>query len=145
MEHKHINHAVDIFNSIVSPSEVITVASILASHKQQRALSQKIQDHQFSVLFEASTLTDRACLLSTSAPDASSWPPATGLDLHLEPNELQTAVKWWLGVDTARETSCSLCPDTAPDRLGNHAATCKRGGDVVSRHNRLSDLHVVLE
>ena len=60
--------------------------------------------------------------------------------LSCEPNELQTAVKWWLGVDTARETSCSLCPDTALDRLGNHAATCKRGGDVVSRHNRLRDL-----
>ena len=59
MEHKHITHAVDIFNSIVSPSEVITVASILASHKQHRALSQKIEDYQFSVLFEASTLADR--------------------------------------------------------------------------------------
>ena len=43
-------------------------------------------------------------------------------------------------MDTARETSCSLCPDTALDQLGNHAATCKRGGDVVSRHNRLRDL-----
>ena len=81
-------------------------------------------------------------LLSTSAPHASSWllvTLATGLDLHLEPNELQTAVKWWLGVDAARETSCYLCPDTALDRLENHAATCKHGGDVVSRHNRLRD------
>ena len=43
-------------------------------------------------------------------------------------------------MDTARETSCSLCPDKALDRLGNHAATCKRGGDVVSRHNHLRDL-----
>ena len=41
-------------------------------------------------------------------------------------------------MDTARGTSCSLCPDTALDQLGNHAATCKRG--VVSRHNRLRDL-----
>ena len=44
----------------------------------------------------------------------------------------------WLGVDTARETSGSL--DTALDRLGNHAAIFKRGGDVVSHHNRLRDL-----
>ena len=117
--------------------------SILASPKQQRALSHKIEDCQFSVLFEVATLADRARLLSTSAPHASSRllvTPATGLDLHLEPNELQTAVKWWLGVDTARET---LCPDTALDQLGNHAATCKRGGDVVSRHNRLR--YLVLE
>ena len=46
-------------------------------------------------------------------------------------------------MDTARETSCSLCPDTALDRLGNHTATCKHGGDVVSRHNRLRDLVLV--
>ena len=119
------------------------MASILASPMQQRALSVKIEDHQFSVLYEASLPADKAHLLSTSAPHSSSWllvTPATGLDLHLDPNELQSAVKWWLGVDTARETSCSLCPDAALDRLGNHAATCKRGGDVVSCHNRLRDL-----
>ena len=107
MEHKHITRAVDIFNSIVSPSEV----TILASTKQQRTLSQKIEDHQFSVLFEASTLAYKARLLSTSAPHASSWllvTPATGLDLHLEPNELQTAVKWWFRGGYARETR-ALC------------------------------------
>ena len=58
------------------------------------------------------------------------------MDLHLDPNELPTTVKWWLGVDTL----CSLCPDTALDRLGNIAATCKQGGDVVSHHNCLRDL-----
>ena len=57
----------------------------------------------------ASTPADKARLLSTSAPYASSWlliTQATGLDLYLDPNGLQTAVKWWLGVDTytARET-----------------------------------------
>ena len=142
-DHKHLAHAVDSFNNIVSPSEMVTVASILASPMQQRALSEKIEDHQFSELYDASTPADMVCLLSVSAPHASSWllvTPSTGLDLHLHPNELQTALKWWLGVDTARETSCSLCPDTALDRLGNHAATCKRGGDVVSRHNCPRDL-----
>eukprot|EP00731_Ephydatia_muelleri_P007475 Em0003g1723a len=33
-----------------------------------------------------------------------------------------------------------LDDDTALDQLGNHATTCKRGEDVVSRHNRLRDL-----
>ena len=136
-------HAVDSFNKIVSLSEMVTVASILASPMQQEALSEKIEDHQFSELYDASTPADKERLLSKSAPHASSWllvTPSTGLDLHLDPNELKTALKWWLGVDTARETSCSLCPDTALDWLGNHTATCKRGGDVVSRHKRLRDL-----
>ena len=119
------------------------MASILASPMQQRALSKKLEDYKFSILYEAPTPADKAQLLSTSAPHASSWllvTPSTRLDLYLDPNELQTAVKLWLGVDTARKTSCSLCSDTALDPLSNHAATCKRGGDVVSRHNRLRDL-----
>ena len=32
---------------------------------------------------------------------------------------------------------CLLCPDTALDTLGHHAVTCRRGGDVVTRHNCL--------
>ena len=37
-------------------------------------------------------------------------------------------------MDMARVSSC---PGTALDRLGNHATTCKRGGDVVTYHNHL--------
>ena len=39
---------------------------------------------------------------------------------------------------------CLLCPDTALDILGHHAVTCKRGGDVVTRHNCLRDTFVDL-
>eukprot|EP00731_Ephydatia_muelleri_P024115 Em0016g386a len=35
---------------------------------------------------------------------------------------------------------CPLCPDTALDPLGHHAATCRHGSDVVARHNRLRDI-----
>ena len=38
--------------------------------------------------------------------------------------------------------SCSLCPNTALDLLGHHAATCKKGEDVVTRHGRLQDVFV---
>ena len=38
-----------------------------------------------------------------------------------------------------------LCPDTAPDPLGHHAAvTCRWRGDVVMHHNRLWDVIVDL-
>ena len=80
-----------------------------------------------------------------SVPHAASWLlviPSPGLDLHLDPNELQISIQWWLGIDTARGSSCSLCPGLALDRLGNHATTCKRGGDVVTRHNRLHNVTV---
>ena len=32
------------------------------------------------------------------------------------------------------------CPHAALDPLGHHAVTCRHGGDVVVRHNRLLDV-----
>ena len=37
---------------------------------------------------------------------------------------------------------CPLCNDIALDPLGHHTATCRRGGDVVLRHNHLRDVFV---
>ena len=111
----------------------------------QRVLSKKLEDHQFSLLLESSSPAEKARLLSVSAPHAASRllvTPSPGLDLHLDPNELQISIQWWLGIDTARGSSCLLCPGLALDRLGNHATTCKRGGDVVTRHNHLHNVIV---
>ena len=43
-------------------------------------------------------------------------------------------------MDTSRGSQCALCPDNVLDPLGHHAITCKRGGDVVARHNTLCDV-----
>ena len=37
---------------------------------------------------------------------------------------------------------CALCPDSALDPLGHHAATCKHGGDAVLKHKKLRDILV---
>ena len=66
--------------------------------------------------------------------------PSEGQGLHLDPPVFQTALKWWLGLDTAEGSICALCPDKMLDPLGHHATTCKRGGDVVFRHNKLRDI-----
>ena len=119
--------------------------AITASPIHQRVLSKKLEDHQFSLLLEASSPADKARLLSKSAPHVVSWllvTPSPGLDLHLDPNELQISIQWWLGIDTARGSSSSLCPGIALDRLGNHAFNCKWGGDVVTRHNHLRNVLV---
>ena len=60
--------------------------------------------------------------------------------MHLDPPVFQTALKWWLGLDTAEGSPCALCPDKMLDPLGHHATTCKRGGDVVFQHNKLRDI-----
>ena len=141
-DNPHLMRSIVKYNDLVSPPDGISVESIITSPIPQRILSQRLDDHSFGHVIAAATDADKARLLSTSAPHAASWlsvVPSIGLGLHLDPNELQIAVKWWLGLDTSRGSSCGLCPDVALDPLGHHAATCRRGGDVVIRHNRLCD------
>ena len=74
-----------------------------------------------------------------------SWllaPPSPGLGLHLDPDEIQIAIKRWLGMDTSSGSSCAVCPHNMLDPLGHHAVTRIFGGDVVSRHNQLQDTFV---
>ena len=63
--------------------------------------------------------------------------PSERQGLHLDPPVFQTALKWWLGLDTAEGSHCALCPDKMLDPLGHHATTC---GDVVFCHNKLRDI-----
>ena len=126
----HLQQAVVAFNSQVSLPSAISVISVLAS---QKFLSGMIEDQLFSTLLESSSHANRARLLSAAAPRSSSWlsvVPSTGLGLHLESNEYQMAIKWWLGLDTSGRSMCPFCLDTALDPLGHHAVTCRHGGDL---------------
>jgi hypothetical protein len=90
-----------------------------------------------------SSPANKARLLSSSAAHASSWlsvVPSVGLGLHLDSSEFHTAVKWWLGMNSTARSSCPFCPDIALDPLGHHAVSCRHGGDVVIRHNRLRNI-----
>ena len=88
----------------------------------------------FNILYEQSSASDT---FSLSPPlMLLHLGCSKGLGLHLQPSEFQVAIKWWLGLDT----SCgSICPGRVLDPLGHHALTCKRGGDVVTCHNKLFD------
>ena len=93
-----------------------------------------------------SSIADRALLLSASSPHAFSWLmviPSEGQGLHLDPSVFQKALKWCLGLDTEEGSLCALCPDKMLDLLGHHDTTCKCGGDVVFRHNKLRDVLAV--
>ena len=68
--------------------------------------------------------------------------PSTSLALHLDPIEFRVAVKWWLGIDTSQGSQCAFRPAYSLDPLGHHALTCNCGGDVISHHNALRDMHV---
>ncbi|KAL5488771.1 hypothetical protein EMCRGX_G017764 [Ephydatia muelleri] len=75
---------------------------------------------------------------ATTGYETYSWSPAGELALVPELKQ-EVALKWWLGLDTSGGSQCSLCPGSVLDHLSHHAVTCKRGGDVVTRHNRLRD------
>ena len=102
-------------------------------------LSTKIENKQFQLLFDASSIPNRARLMSASSNLAASWLsviPSPGLNLHLDTAEFQT-LKWWLGIDMFGGSRCPSCSTQSLDPLGHHALTCRYNGDVVSRHNQL--------
>ena len=107
-------------------------------------LSATLESTQFNSLLTESSTADKARLLSVSLPHASAWlsaVPSPGLGLSLDSNEHQMAIKWWLVLDTLPGSpACALCSEHPLDPLGHHALTCKRGGDAVSRHNKLRDV-----
>ena len=135
--------AVSIYNSLVPQASSLSDNSLSESGSSQKKLSAGIENHQFDQLCATSTPANRARLLSASSRHASSWLaviPSRGLNLCMEPEEFQVALKWWLGMDTSPQQRCPHCHDHQLDPLGHHAVTCKGGGDAVIRHNALRDV-----
>ena len=130
--------SMNIFNYTVPPVHAISGDLSTLSPKD---LSARLENHQFEHLLFQSSPANRARLLSVSSRHVTSWLsviPSVGLNLHLSlHDEFQTALKWWLGIDTSLGSCCSHCPD---HQLDHHAMTCKGGGDVVLHHNSLRDV-----
>ena len=145
ISNQHLVQSIEEYNSRIPPTEAITIEAVFHAPCRQKDLSCKLEDSQFNELFANSSLPDRARLLSVSSPHAGAWLsviPSPGLNLHLDPLEFQTAIQWWLGMSVSQRTICPFCPAHSLDSLGHHALTCKHGGDVVTRHNRLRVVYV---
>ena len=115
---------------------------MLNTPPQQKALSLKLDTHMFQALVSSASPANKARILSVSAPHASSWVsaiPYVGLNMHLDTEECQVAIRWWLGLNTSTASSCPFCPGAVLDPLGHHATSCRHSGDVVTRHNHLRD------
>ena len=93
----HLLRSLDHFNACVSPAEAISIDELLNSPTTQKMLSTKIENKQFQLLFDASSIPNRAHLMSASSNLATSCLsviPSPGLNLHLDTAEFQTALKW---------------------------------------------------
>ena len=111
----------NLFNALTPPADAI-LYEIVSSQCHQRALSSKIEDHQFKLLFDHSPLPDRAQLLSF--PNAAAWLsvlPSPGLNLHMDTPEIQVSIKWLWVLDLAQGLNYNFCPSLPLDPLGHHA------------------------
>ena len=123
----HLLQSLDHFNACVSPAEVISIDELLDSPMAQKKLSSKIQNNQFQLHFDASSIPNRARLMSASSNLAASWLsviPSPCLNLHLDKAEFQTAIKWWLSIDVFGGSMCPSCTIQLLDPLDHHALTC---------------------
>ena len=110
----HLSKSIVLFNELVPAADSITEELLATSNLRQHTLCSKIEDQQFRQLFDLSSPAHRARLLSVSSRHAASWLtviPSPGLNLHLEPNEFQVAIKWWLGMDVSFGSCFPYCPN----------------------------------
>ena len=74
----------DHFNACVSPAEAISIDELLNSPTTQKMLSTKIESKQFQLLFDASSIPNRARLMSASDLESTNYAFGTELKcLHL--------------------------------------------------------------
>ena len=111
----HLSKSIVLFNELVPAADSITEELLATSNLRQHTLCSKIEDQQFRQLFDLSSPAHRARLLSVSSRHAASW--LVGLNLHLEPNEFQVAIKWWLGMDVSFGSCCLIVLTTGWTRL----------------------------
>ena len=137
--HPLLASTITLFNNCVPPPEAVSVQTLLSNLPTQRYLSDVIEESQFAILYNSISCANKARLLSVSSPHASAWlsvVPSEVMGLHLNPCELNTAVKWWLGLNPHSENNaiphtCPLCPESMLDPLCHHSVTCKRGGRIT--------------
>ena len=115
----HLENAITHYNNCALLSDSLSISSVDGRTLTQKKLSEAIEEMQFNSFLNSCSLADKIRLLFVSSPHASAWisvVPSLSLGLHLDPNEFQTAVKWWLGVNPSlslvgNPMVCPRCPN----------------------------------
>ena len=137
--------ACDAYNQKISDQSRILPSAALNNKPRQQALSAAIEEAEIKALngkLSRAGMARLASITSSKATSAWIWAiPSPALGQDLTPEEMSILIKWWLGLPVSPDgTVCPRCPgQVALDPHGHHALTCKRGPDVISRHNALRD------
>ena len=106
-------HALTAYNAKVISNYALSIEEVVDHPHRQQLLSSKLEAAVFNQLIDNSSAADKARLMSVSSAHTSSWllaTPSPGLGLHLDPEEIQMAIKWWLGMDASSGSRCAMCP-----------------------------------
>ena len=117
----HLFTSVNLFNALIPPADVIILDDIVSSPCRLHTLSSKIENHQFQLLFDHSSLPDRAHLLSVSSPNAAAWLsviPSPGLNLHMDPPGIPNCLKMVAGYGFGSGPQLHLLPKSWLGSLG---------------------------
>eukprot|EP00731_Ephydatia_muelleri_P014469 Em0008g189a len=121
-----------------SSSSYCEVLNILLAGKAPEEIAPLLA--KFDSTVEAQSAPEQD--LEQCQPNANAWLraiPSIHNDLALEPQEVQVLLKWWLGIPiSTADRKCPLC-SSALDPDCHHALTCRSGGDIIARHNKLRD------
>ena len=134
----HLSEAVEVFNSLVSQQDAVSAKSLFSLSVSQKSLSSKLDDHDFNLLLLWQTRHVFCQFLPPILPPGLPLCPlrAWGFTWILQFSRLPSnGGLAWIH-QRAPIVPCAL------HHLGHHAVTCKYGGDVVSRHNRIRDILV---
>jgi len=117
-------------------------AKLEPSFSRQKEASDLLFKHLHSELLGRLPPAQKARLLSASTSVAAGFIealPVHGLGLRLTPRELNLAIGLRLGVPLINpDRVCNIRKCRAPlDVHGYHCISCKSGGHVAKRHNRL--------
>ena len=120
--------------------------TVPAEYMDQKQASFMFDEKMLTYLQDiAPTERDKQRLLRLAQDHASGWLTALpsnqdGSDTIMRPRNFTTSVAYRLGMPVLlQEIPCPHCKQTM-DIYGDHATCCKKGGDLITRHNSIRDL-----
>jgi hypothetical protein len=115
--------------------------------KSQRGASQATDEVTIERLVGKANKRNAAHLRCLQKPHANAWLSAVPSDVLgntavIKPRNFQIAVRRLLSLPVFDSTLNQLCPycKLTMDNLGDHALSCKTGGDIITRHNAIRNL-----
>ena len=141
-DHPHLQVALDHHSNVLCLEEPLVKDAVKGM--SQRGLSLRVDNFlRESLSQRADNARDQTRLASLSLAHTGDWlnvVPCAALGLQLRAAEFRVAVLYRLGMPIFQtDGPCVGCDLVRSDRHADHAISCARQGERISRHNHLRD------